>query len=349
MVCRIARHHGTCGETTECLSLGPRFRTGSRLGEKRATEQLETEYLGKALEQFSGYIAADELYEGPFCVLSIVDNRTFQRLIYEVLDHDPTHDDITAFFQRFRKLLDARGLELNGVTTDGSSLYPEPIAKVFGEVRHQICEFHVIAELNKAVLGAVAKVRKQLKALMPTLGRGRPSKKNRKLARRKQRIQKKITDLLHHRYLFVQRQLTPKERRILSWISRGLPHLRTLRQIVEEVYRLFDRRCRTHTALKKLAKLRSRVRRFKAVGKTLAKLFSPNIEKALTFLDDSLLPSTSNAVERANRRYRKMQKTIYRVRTQAHIIGRIAMDMLREAYREARDQTLATLHRARGG
>ena len=130
-----------------------------RLGEKRATEQLETEYLGKALEQFSGYIAADELYEGPFCVLSIVDNRTFQRLIYEVLDHDPTHDDITAFFQRFRKLLDARGLELNGVTTDGSSLYPEPIAKVFGEVRHQICEFHVIAELNKAVLGAVAKVR----------------------------------------------------------------------------------------------------------------------------------------------------------------------------------------------
>ena len=36
-------------------------------------------------------IAADELYDGPFCVLSIVDNRTFKRLIYEVLDHDPTH------------------------------------------------------------------------------------------------------------------------------------------------------------------------------------------------------------------------------------------------------------------
>jgi len=30
----------------------------------------------------------------------------------------------------------------------------------------------------------------------------------------------------------------------------------------------------------------------------------------LTFLDDRLLGATSNAVERGNRRYRKMQKTI---------------------------------------
>ena len=60
------------------------------------------------------------------------------------------------------------------------------------------------------------------------------------------------------------------------------------------------------------------------------KLESPNLEKALTFLDDSLLGSTSNAVERGNRRHRKMQKTVYRVRTQATIRGRIALDMFRE-------------------
>ena len=29
------------------------------------------------------------MYDGPFCVLSIVDNRTFRRICYEVLDHDP--------------------------------------------------------------------------------------------------------------------------------------------------------------------------------------------------------------------------------------------------------------------
>ena len=145
------------------------------------------------------------------------------------------------------------------------------------------------------------------------------------------------------------RTLTPAQRRILNRITRGLPQLRTLRQIVEEVYRLFDRRCRMETALAKLAKLRVRVRRFQAVGKTLSKLFSPNLEKALTFLDDKLLPATSNAVERGNRRHRKMQKTVYRVRTHAHIKARIAIDMLREAQALGRSQTTQSLHYARDG
>ena len=93
---------------------------------------------------------------------------------------------------------------------------------------------------------------------------------------------------------------------------------------------LFDRRCRTDTALGKLARLRRRVRRFQKVGKTLQKLFSPNLEKSLTFLDDKLLPSTSNAVERGYRRHRKMQKTVYRVRTPQNIY-----DMLGAAHRHA--------------
>jgi len=42
------------------------------------------------------------------------------------------------------------------------------------------------------------------------------------------------------------------------------------------------------------------VQRFKVLGDTLKKLFSPTLEKALTYLDDKLLPSTSNAVERGN-------------------------------------------------
>jgi len=119
--------------------------------------------------------------------------------------------------------------------------------------------------------------------------------------------------------------------------------------IMDEVYRLFDRRCRTDTALAKLAKLRSRVRRFKQVGKTLSKLFSPNLDKALTFLDDKLLPSTSNAVERGYRRHRKMQKSIYRVRTMSRLIARIALDMLRDLQSLARSLTTKTLHQARAG
>jgi hypothetical protein len=76
-------------------------------------------------------------------------------------------------------------------------------------------------------------------------------------------------------------------------------------------------------------------------------LFSPNLEKALTFLDDKLLPSTSNAVERGNRRHRKMQKTVYSVRTKPHISARIALDMQREERAQQRNRTTNTLHTAR--
>lgn len=304
-------------------------------------------YLEWALEDFSGYIAADELYDGPFCVLSIVDNRTFKRIHYQVLDHDPTKQDIKAFFRSFHAALEQRGLVLRGITTDGSALYPEPIAEIFGDVPHQICEFHVIAELTKAVLGAVARVRKELAGRKPKLSRGRPSKLAKKAARKAKRLQHKIADLFEHRYLFVQHQLTSAERKTLLRMTRGLPHLRVLREIMDQVYGLFDRRCRTDTALAKLAHLRRRVRRFQKVGKTLQKLFSPNLEKALTFLDDKCLPSTSNAVERGNRRHRKMQKTVYRVRTQPHLSARIAIDMLRDSRAQSRHDTTRTLHHAR--
>ena len=307
-----------------------------------------TRYLDWGLADFSSYIAVDELYDGPFCILSIVDNHTFKRLLYQVLDHDPEHADITAFLRRFQMALRLRGLALRGVTTDGSPLYPEPLRVVFGDVPHQICKFHILKEMTKAILQAVATVRKDLAAHKPRLKRGRPSTRAAKRAVcQGNRLQQKIGDLFGQRYLFVQHDLTPTERQTLQRITRGLPQLRTLRTVMEEVYRLFDRRCRTDTALNKLARLRQRVCRFKPIGKLMNKLRSPNLEKALTFLDDKLLPSTSNAVERGNRRHRKMQKTIYRVRTQEHISNRIALDMLRDLQRQGRRTTLKVLHKTR--
>ena len=311
---------------------------------------MDTDFLDWALADFSGYVAADEVYDGPFCILSAVDNRCYKRILYEVLDHDPTHDDIRTFLRRLKTALQARNLTLLGVTTDGSSLYPEPLAEVFDDVPHQVCEFHVLAEVVKAVVGAVASERKSLGAKQPKLPRGRPrTKAAQKAARKKKRLEQKRADLFTHRYLFVKHHLSKSERKTLWRITRGLPQLRKLREIMEQVYTLFDRRCRTQTALDKLAKLRRRLQRFKQLGETLKKLFSPTLEKALTFLDDKLLPSTSNAVERGNRRYRKMQKSIYSVRTQEQIKARIALDMWREAQGEGRDQTLQALHEARAG
>ena len=244
----------------------------------------------------------------------------------------------------------ARGLTLCGVTTDGSALYPAPLREVFGDVPHQICTFHILAEISKAVLGAMASARTGLAATQPKLPKGRPSTQAAKAAARtKQRLAEQCAALFTHRSLFVQRHLNKTERKTLWRISRGWPQLGVLRAIMEQVYALFDRRCRTQTALDKLAKLQRRVQRFPTLGDTLKKLFAPTLEKALTFLDDTLLPSTSNAVERGNRRYRKMQSNVYRVRTQGQISARLALDMWREAHAEGRQQTLTALHRARAG
>jgi hypothetical protein len=327
----------------------PRSRTGSRPGGKKAARRIDTEHLDWALSNFSGYLAVDELYDGPFCILSIVDNRAFQRLTYQVLDHDPTHTDITAFFRRFRAALDVRGLTVCGITTDGSPLYPEPIAEVFGKVPHQVCTFHVLRQVTKAVLSAVAQERKRLAATAPKLPRGRPraDKAARRAARRQKSIKRKVGELFDHRYLFVQRHLSAAERATLWRITRGSPQLRRLRELMDEVYRLFDRRCRMATALAKLAALRARLRRSGRLRVVLKKLLSPGLNKALVFLDERLMGATSNAVERGNRRYRKMQKTVYRVRTQKAIEGRLALDLLRESQAQARTDTTEALHKAR--
>ena len=199
--------------------------------------------------------------------------------------------------------------------------------------------------MTKAVLSAVAQERQRLAAAAPKLPRGRPraTEAARRAARRKKRIKRKVSDLFENRYLFVQRRLSPSERATLQRVSRGLPQFRVLRELMEEVYRLFDRRCRTATAMAKLTALR-RSGRLRAV---LKKLLSPGLEKALVFLDERLMGATSNAVERGNRRYRKMQKTVYRVRTRRAIERRLALDLIRESQAQGRDGTTKILHKAR--
>jgi hypothetical protein len=309
--------------------------------------QVEGPYLDEALVNFSGYLAADELYDGPFCVLSVVDAHQQRRLRYEVLDHNPTRADILLFLVRIHDQIRTRGLSVLGITTDASPLYPLPITLAFGYIPHQICEFHIKKELTKAVLRVLARLRKQLAEQKPKLPRGRPGRDAQAQHRQAQAIGQRIAALFEHRYLFVRHHLAAAERALLGRLVGSDRRLRALRAIMDEVYRLFDRRCRTETALGKLSQLRQQVRRYRSLGKSLDKLDSPNLEKALTFLDDKLLPATSNAVERGNRRHRKMQKAVYRVRTQETLEKRLALDLQREQQTNGRRDTLDSLHKTR--
>jgi hypothetical protein len=332
------------------LCPSPLSRTGWRPRGKKAEPQVEAAYLDWALSDFSGYLAADELYDGPFCVLSVVDARRQRRLLFEVLDHDPTRFDILLFLARLQEQLMARRLTALGITTDASPLYPRPIPLALGDIPHQVCEFHILKELTKAVLRVLAQIRKRLTEQKPKRPRGRPpnTAEGQRLHGQAQAIQQRVSALFEHRHLFVRHHLSAAERALLRRLAGPDRRLRTLRAIMDEVYRLFDRRCRTDTALGKLTKLRQRLRRYRRLGKSLDKLYSPNLEKALTFLDDKLLPATSNAVERGNRRHRKMQKSVYRVRTHAALVGRLALDLQRDQQAESRSSTIHCLHQERG-
>ena len=142
---------------------------------------------------------------------------------------------------------------------------PRPSAEVFGEVPHQICSFISSPRWSKRWWGPWPAPARAWQPSNPNCAKGRPSTPAAKqAARTKKRLAAQRAALFTHRYLFVQRHLNKTERKTLWRISRGLPQLHALRAIMEQVYALFDRRCRTQTALDKLAKLRRRLQRFTA-------------------------------------------------------------------------------------
>jgi Transposase len=160
----------------------------------------------------------------------------------------------------------ATGLGVQGITTDGSSLYPKVLKELWPGAPHQICAFHVIKEITKAVLAALAKLRKEMNAQIPQQRRGRPRKAQQAQTRRSQRCKQRVAELFERRHLFVRRHPTAEQKKVLARLVRGRPQLRALREIMDEVYRLFDRRCKTATAVRRLQRLRQHVRRFKRLA-----------------------------------------------------------------------------------
>ncbi len=125
---------------------------------------MSASHLDNALADFSGYLAIDEVYDGPFCILSVVDNRRYNRLAFAVLDHAPTNDDVRIFLQEFKGQLENRQYLVRGITTDGSPLYPKVFNELWPNIPHQVCEFHVLKEITRAILHALAKLRKDTTA-----------------------------------------------------------------------------------------------------------------------------------------------------------------------------------------
>ena len=126
------------------------------------------------------------------------------------------------------------------------------------------------------------------------------------------------------------------------------PKVAGLRDLVRDVYRMYDSTGRSE-AVDRLGDIRAKAAALPAESSKalLSALNGPCIEKSLVFLDDPQLPATSNAVERDNRRHRKMQKSVYRVRTLRNLQRRVALEILRAVGTLGRAECLTALHAAR--
>jgi hypothetical protein len=232
--------------------------------------------------------------------------------------------------RRFLGNLAGWGLLPEVVVTDGSGLYPEVLAELWPDAKHQLCVFHLLRDVLDKVLDAVRRLRRA-KARRGRAGRkrrrGRPSKRQR--SRRRQRgptAREKAAFVWRHRFLVVKRgaNLTEAERENLDRLFAYLPALRPLWSFSQGIYRLLDDSGTLRVARWRYTWLRydpeyQQVRELVAALEVLAE---PKLSKAMAFLGQPEVARvrTNNHAERLNRRLRFAEKVRYRWRKRKWVV-----------------------------
>ena len=135
------------------------------------------------LQRFSGTLCVDELHLGVYTLLLATDPLADLPVGFALVGaNDQDH------MGRFLRNLARWGLRPEVVVSDGSNLYPELLAEIWPNAKHQLCVFHLLRDVLAKVLDAVRRLR-QAQARRGRAGRqrrrGRPSKQQQ--ARRRQR------------------------------------------------------------------------------------------------------------------------------------------------------------------
>jgi hypothetical protein len=141
---------------------------------------LATDYRQWVVEEFSGVLCVDEVYQGGLALLLAVDpaGPEGDRLVgFQLVRGHVEQRQVEEFLLGLREA----GIMPEEVVTDGSSLYPTVLAKVWPAAVHQLCLFHETRAVTQSVLEVVREVRRGLPRL-PRGSRkpGRPSKYERR-------------------------------------------------------------------------------------------------------------------------------------------------------------------------
>jgi hypothetical protein len=277
------------------------------------------------LRRFSGTLCVDELHLGTFTLLLATDPLADLPVGFALVGaNDKDH------MGRFLRNLARWGLQPEAVVSDGSSLYPELLAEIWPDARHQLCVFHLLRDVLEKVLDALRRLRRA-QARRGRAGRkrrrGRPAKRQR--ARRRQRgptAKEKAAFVWKHRFLIVKRaaKLTPAERDDLKQLLAYLPPLRTLWSFSQDLYRLLDNSQTLRVARWRYSWLRydPKYREVRELVEALELLAEPKLTKAMGFVQQSpgSRVRTNNHVEGMNRRLRFAEKVRYRWRKRKWVV-----------------------------
>ena len=262
------------------------------------------------------------MHEGPRHILFATDPLLDATIAWEVVKKCD-QEAIDAFLDRIR----AMGFSPEVVITDGSALYKESLVERWETVEHQLCVFHVLAEINKDVLKAARRLRDALpkpKRYRP----GRPKKRGR--PRKRDDRRKLVTERL---YLIVKRRdrFTADDetdwRRMVGIDSR----FEMLRKFVDDVHGLFEKGITKSTARRRrnrLAKNAAYVE-MPELKRAIHRVARQKFEKMIVFMAYENLDRTNNHVERGNRSFRMLQKTRYRRRMTRTIMLALELHVLR--------------------
>jgi hypothetical protein len=275
----------------------------------------------RALEAFSGQVALDEVYDGRWCQLKATDPVNGMELDWYLHEGSPDKDVIVGFLERLK----AAGFMPMVVVTDGSTLYPDAIRRVWPEAEHQRCVFHFMQQVNVTLGKAFWELYREV-PLPPLRRRGRPKKRGR--PRKDAQKRQDLRTVRNARYLVFTREgtsstgkplMSPEQLTALQDAIAILPPLGLLRRYVVALHDLFS--AATTTAKQAEAKRRAILddAEFMAAGflKDAVKLLADDdlFHRLTRYLDFDCAEKTSNHVERENREFRKRQKNHYRLRS----------------------------------
>jgi hypothetical protein len=286
-----------------------------------------TEHRRQTLKHFSGMICVDELHLGKFILLLATDPVADFPIAFALVSaNDKEH------MKGFLTNLKNWGSEPKVVISDRSALYPDLIRTLWPDAEHQLCVFHVWADINKAILNAVKRLRRKLSR---SGNRGRKKKRGRPTqAQRRARersgptFKEQAAFIFKHHYLIAKRRekMTTAELEDLETMYLYQPELKTLRAFAEDIMDLFETEITLHAACCRYQAL-ARKAEYRAMPELFA-IFewfdNDTFRQTVAYLKQPLpirtKMRTNNHVERCNRTFRFSETVRYKWRRRRSLI-----------------------------